>query len=65
MAWEKGTESIRIDTHPENLTMQKTLKRAGFQRCGELVLLSGDEAGDLRYGYELKKQARFCLEKEK
>lgn len=56
MAWENQADSVRVDTHPENLTMQRALERAGFTNCGELVLLSGDEVGDLRYGYELKKE---------
>lgn len=56
MAWENQADSVRVDTHPENLTMQRALERAGFTNCGELVLLSGDEVGDLRYGYELKRE---------
>lgn len=54
LARERGAESIRIDTHPDNKTMQKTLLRAGFVKCGEFILGAGDEVGDLRWGYELK-----------
>lgn len=49
---ENGAASVRVDTHPDNKTMQGALERAGFQRCGEFYLSRGDEAGDLRYGYE-------------
>ena len=52
LAREKGAVSLRADTHPDNAAMQRALERAGFQRCGKLILLRGDERGDLRYGYE-------------
>lgn len=53
MAKEYPAKSIRIDTHPDNLTMQGALGKAGFIKCNEFLLLDGDEVGDLRYGYEL------------
>lgn len=53
MAKTKGAVSIRIDTHPDNRTMQNALIRAGFKKCGEFLIPDGDEAGDLRFGYEL------------
>ena len=52
MARRNGWASVRIDTHPDNAAMQAALGKAGFSRCGELVLLDGDECGDLRFGYE-------------
>jgi len=52
MAKEKGAQSIRLDTHPENLTMQRALARSGFEQLNTFYILDGDEAGDLRYGYE-------------
>lgn len=52
LAKDQNFKSIRIDTHPDNLRMQKALERSGFIKCGELFLTSGDEAGDLRFGYE-------------
>lgn len=52
LAAQAHAVSIRVDTHPDNLTMQRALQRAGFQNCGTLVLLEGDEIGDLRFGYE-------------
>ena len=48
-----GAASIRVDTHPQNLSMQRAMTKAGFVFCGELLLVEGDEAGDRRYGYEL------------
>lgn len=38
---ERGLSSVRIDTHPDNLVMQRVLARNGFRRCGEIKLLSG------------------------
>lgn len=32
--------------------MQRALEKAGFVRCGNLVLVSGAEKGDGRLGYE-------------
>lgn len=40
--------SLRIDTHPDNVMMQKTLKRNGFVRTGLLYMPSGSP----RYTYE-------------
>lgn len=48
----KGLVSVRIDTHPDNKAMQRALEKAGFVRCGDLVLVSGEEKGDRRLGYE-------------
>ena len=41
--------SIRIDTHKDNLSMQKFLSNSGFTHCGDIYL----EDGNHRYGYEL------------
>ena len=30
--------NVRIDTHPDNATMQKIITRAGFSRCGLVVI---------------------------
>ena len=35
--------NIRIDTHRDNLPMQKALIKNGFTKCGIIYLLSGDE----------------------
>lgn len=53
MAKQEKAGSVRADTHPDNLVMQGALEKAGFRMCGEFFILEGDEAGDLRYGYEL------------
>lgn len=52
MAKELGFASARIDTHPQNLPMQKALKKAGFQACGTIRLVGGCENGDLRIAFE-------------
>lgn len=35
--------NIRIDTHKDNLPMQKALIKNGFSRCGIIFLKNGDE----------------------
>ena len=37
------SKSIRIDTHRDNIPMQRSLSKNGFTRCGIIYLLSGDE----------------------
>ncbi len=34
---------LRIDTHRDNIPMQKSLQKNGFTRCGIIYLASGDE----------------------
>ena len=52
MARELGFPSVRIDTHPGNLPMQRALSKAGFVACGEIHLVGGCEDGDLRIAFE-------------
>lgn len=52
MAKELGLPSMRIDTHPGNLPMQRALKKAGFTPCGEIHLVGGCEDGNLRIAFE-------------
>lgn len=52
LARADGFASVRIDTHPDNLPMQRALAKAGFVRCGDITLVWGPEAGDPRIGYE-------------
>ena len=52
LAVEEGAVSVRADTHPDNGAMNRALEKAGFHKCGEFYIQEGDEAGDLRYGYE-------------
>ncbi len=35
--------NLRIDTHRDNLPMQRALEKRGFLRCGIIHLLNGDE----------------------
>lgn len=35
--------NLRIDTHRDNIPMQKVLARAGFEYCGIIYLADGDE----------------------
>lgn len=46
-----GYESVRIDTHPDNRSMQRALEKSGYRPCGRLKLLSGAEKGGTRLGY--------------
>ena len=47
-----GAVSIRVDTHPKNLSMQRAMVKSGFTYCGELILAESAEAGEIRLGYE-------------
>ena len=44
-------DNLRIDTHENNLPMQRALERVGFVRCGIVYLENGDE----RIAYQLCK----------
>ena len=47
----KGVTSIKIDTHPENMPMQKLVTKNGFQYCGVVIL--GTEGERLAYEKKL------------
>ena len=47
---------MRIDTHPDNLPMQRLLEKHGFTRCGVIYV---EEDNDPRYAFE-----RFTAEAE-
>ncbi len=51
-ARKKGVRNIRIDTHPDNLSMQKALAKSGYTFCGKITLCTGSEAGDPRFAYQ-------------
>ena len=44
----KKIPSIRVDTHEDNISMQKLLEKCGFTKCGTIYL----ENGDPRIAYE-------------
>ena len=44
-------ENLRIDTHEDNLPMQRSLERLGFKRCGKVYI---ERAGE-RIAYQLSK----------
>ena len=50
------TDSIRIDTHKDNVIMQHILQKQGFQHCGVILLSNGDprEAYQKNIRYEDK-----------
>ena len=52
LARKAGFETVRIDTHPGNLPMQRALSQAGFVACGKIHLVGGCEDGDLRIAFE-------------
>lgn len=39
----KHFPNLKIDTHRDNIPMQRALARAGFERCGIIHLASGEE----------------------
>ena len=46
---ESGVHSIRIDTHEQNLSMQRFLKKHGFKECGIVYIRKTDR----RIAFEL------------
>lgn len=47
-----GLPAVRIDTHHGNLPMQRALEKAGFIRCGDIILADGEEMGHPRLAFE-------------
>lgn len=37
---ERGVGNIRVDTHADNLSMQRLLAKFGYEYCGEITILS-------------------------
>ena len=52
LARELGCASVRIDTHPGNVPMQKLLEKNGFTRCGTIRISHAEGATPERYAYE-------------
>lgn len=50
-AGQEGYSNIRVDTHPDNISMQRALEKSGYICCGRLVLTEGTEIGDPRLAY--------------
>lgn len=48
IAGKECVKSLRCDTHEDNIAMQKTLTRNGYQKCGIIFL----EDGSKRLAYE-------------
>lgn len=48
MCQKKGVSSIRVDTHHDNITMQKLIEKNDFKYCGIIFL----EDGSKRLAYE-------------
>ncbi len=49
---ERGYTSFRVDTHEDNLPMQRCLEKAGYVRCGLIHLVGGAEDGAPRIIYQ-------------
>lgn len=47
-----GITSVRIDTHPDNKPMMRSLSKAGFLECGFIRLVGGVEDGNIRIAFE-------------
>ncbi|MBR0439091.1 MAG: GNAT family N-acetyltransferase [Clostridia bacterium] len=55
VAKKKGYSSVRIDTHKDNLVMQKALRKVGFTYCGTIFL---ENIRKYRNAYEINIQER-------
>ncbi|HHX79218.1 MAG TPA: GNAT family N-acetyltransferase [Acholeplasmataceae bacterium] len=51
---KQKVESIRVDTHEKNKTMQILLEKTGFVNCGIIYLLRKDVLNNKRIAFELK-----------
>lgn len=52
LARKQGVRSMRMDTHPGNHAMLRSLEKAEYVRCGTIVLIGGAEDGSLRVAFE-------------
>ena len=52
MAADEGFGSVRIDTHPGNIPMQRAIEKAGFVKCGMIKIFDGPEKDGPRIAYE-------------
>ncbi|WP_158661717.1 hypothetical protein [Enterococcus timonensis] len=49
LARQNQAQSVRIDTHDQNIRMQHLLERSHFQSCGEIIL---HDTGEARLAFE-------------
>ena len=49
---EKNVHNLKVDTHPENMAMQRAIEKAGFSYCGIIHLLAPAEHGAPRRAYQ-------------
>ena len=47
----RGAKDLRIDTHPDNLTMQHVIQKAGFTYCGDILI--ANDPSPKRYAYQM------------
>ncbi|MBC8584418.1 GNAT family N-acetyltransferase [Youxingia wuxianensis] len=52
IARQQGIISLRVDTHPENVPMNRAVKKAGYLYCGRITLIGSLEHGDVRAAYQ-------------
>lgn len=52
LARERGAASVRVDTHPGNVPMQRLLERCGYVRCGIILIGHAEGATPERVAFE-------------
>ena len=52
LAQAQKNQSIRADTHQENIAMQITMRKCGFEPCGIIHIKGGEEDGHPRLAME-------------
>lgn len=52
VARAEGRKSVRIDTHPGNVPMQRLLAKLGYVRCGIVMLSCTGDTSPVRIAYE-------------
>ena len=51
-AVRSGAASVRVDTHPGNVPMQRLLERCGYVRCGIILIGHAEGATPERVAFE-------------
>ncbi len=52
LARERGSQSVRVDTHPGNVPMRKLLDKLGYTQCGIIHIAHAEEGTPERIAYE-------------